>query len=292
MNYLSLFLGGHIMRDYPKVIEIQFHNKCNSNCLICPYKDMNYSYEDMDDELFEKFLEEIDEEKLERIIPYLNNEPFLNPNFLKRVKKIRDKYKNLEIEISSNVSVIKEKDVEEMKNLNITELRLSVFGYEKETYHKMMPGLNYEKTFDKLHMISDLMKGTNTIISIVMIDNGEISEKEFINMQTLCNDLGFHFERWVFLDRSSNVSYKSNNIFNPDVCTCEQNRPIERMHILSDGRVIFCCQDWGHTLVVGNIKDNTIQEVWNGETYKKARESLYNTDKDSPKICKKCKLGH
>lgn len=280
------------MRDYPRVIEVQFHNKCNSNCLICPYKDMNYKYEDMSDELFNKLLSEIDESKLERIIPYLNNEPFLSNSFLERVKKIRQRFNDVEIEISSNVSMINDRDLFELKNLNITELRLSVFGYNMETYHKMMPGLNYEKTFSKLNLISGILKDTNIIISIVMIDNGEIEEKEFENMRDLCDKLGFNFERWGFLDRSDNVTYKSNNIYNSNVCTCEQNRPIERMHILSDGRVIFCCQDWGHSIVVGNIKENTISEIWNSEKYNEVRKSLYNKELDSPEICKKCKLGH
>ncbi len=280
------------MLDYPKVIEVQFHNKCNSNCLICPYKDMNYNYEKMSKELFEKFLSEIDENKLKRIIPYLNNEPFLSTDFINMVKMIRNKFKKIEIEISSNVSMIKEIDIVEMSKLNITELRLSVFGYEKSTYNKMMPCLNYEKTFEKLQMISSVMKDSNTIISIVMIDNGEINEQEFIDMKCLCNKLGFKFERWGFLDRSDNVTYKSNNIYNENVSSCEQNRPLERMHILSDGRVIFCCQDWSHSLVVGNISYNTISEVWNSETFINARKSLYDKEKDSPMICKKCKLGH
>lgn len=280
------------MLDYPKVIEIQFHNKCNSNCLICPYKDMNYSYEKMTEELFEKFLSEIDESKVKRIIPYLNNEPFLDKDFISKVKKIRNKYKNLEIEISSNVSMIKENDIIELKNLNITELRLSVFGYNKDTYNKMMPCLNYEKTFEKLKMISALMQNSNTIISIVMIDNGEIDENEFLNMGKLCSELGFKFERWGFLDRSDNVTYKSNNVYNENVSYCEQNRPLERMHILSDGRVIFCCQDWSHSIVVGNIKYNTITEIWNSDIYNNVRISLYDKEKNSPMICKKCKLGH
>ena len=280
------------MLDYPKVIEVQFHNKCNSNCLICPYKDMNYSYKNMSDELFEKLLNEIDETKLKRIIPYLNNEPFLDINFMNKIKRIRSKFKKIEIEISSNVSMIKEEDIIEMGKLNITELRLSVFGYEKETYNRMMPCLNYEKTFKKLKMIGTRMKHSNTIISIVMIDNGEINEQEFINMENMCNELGFKFERWGFLDRSDNVAYKSNNIYNEGVSYCEQNRPLERMHILSDGRVIFCCQDWSHSLVVGNINNNTIGEVWNSEIYNNARNSLYDKEKDSPMICKKCKLGH
>ncbi len=280
------------MSDYPKVIEVQFHNKCNSNCLICPYKDMDYSYESMTDELFEKLLDEIDESKLKRIIPYLNNEPFLDKRFIDKVKKIRNKFNKVEIEISSNVSMIKEEDIIEMCKLNITELRLSVFGFEKETYNRMMPCLNYEKTFEKLKMISNKMKNSDTIISIVMIDNGEINEQEFINMENMCNELGFKFERWGFLDRSNNVTYKSNNIYNENVYYCEQNRPLERMHILSDGRVIFCCQDWSHSLVVGNINTNTISEVWNSDIYNNARNSLYDKEKDSPMICKKCKLGH
>lgn len=280
------------MSDYPKVIEIQFHNKCNSNCLICPYKDMNYSYKKMTNELFEKFLNEIDESKLKKIIPYLNNEPFLDVEFINKVKRIRNKFKKLEIEISSNVSMIREEDIIEMSHLDITELRLSVFGYKKDTYNRIMPYLNYEKTFEELKKISNIMSKSNTIISIVMIDNGEIDEQEFIDMKKMCNELGFNFERWGFLDRSDNVTYKSNNVYNEDVSYCEQNRPLERMHILSDGRVIFCCQDWAHSLVVGNINDNTISEVWNSSIYNDARDSLYIKEKDSPLICKKCKLGH
>ena len=46
------------MRDYPKVIEVQFHNLCNANCSICPYKSMNYAPNQMSDELFDKFIED------------------------------------------------------------------------------------------------------------------------------------------------------------------------------------------------------------------------------------------
>lgn len=280
------------MNDYPKVIEIQFHNKCNSNCLICPYKDMNYNYDNMSNELFLKFLNEIDEKRLVRLIPYLNNEPFLDANFLDKLEIIRERFKKIEIEISSNVSVIKEVDLKRLVKLDITELRLSVFGYTENTYRKMMPGLNHDITFEKLKIISKYMKNTKTIVSVVMIDNDEIPEIEFKQMKDLCKKLHFNFERWGFLDRSNNVKYKSNNVFNKNVCTCEQNRPIERMHILSDGRVIFCCQDWSHSLVVGNIKNNTIDEIWNSDIYNDVREALYDKSKTSPMICQKCKLGH
>ena len=76
------------MNNFPKVIEIQFHNICNSNCSICPYADMGYKAEKMSDELYDKFVSELDESKLTRIIPYLNNEPFLDKDYVRKVRAI------------------------------------------------------------------------------------------------------------------------------------------------------------------------------------------------------------
>ena len=280
------------MRDYPKVIEVQFHNRCNSNCLICPYKDMNYSPEIMDEYLFDKLISEIDEEKLVRLIPYLNNEPFLDRNFVNKIKKIREKYKKLEIEISTNASVINKEIISDLSKLNITELRISVFGFANDTYKRMMPNLNQDKVFNNLAIISEIFTETNTKVSIVMIDDGSIDEKEFIEMKELCENYKFSFERWGYLDRGDNVSYKSNDINNPKVSSCEQNRPLERMHILANGDIILCCQDWKHTIILGNIKSQTIKEIWNSDLYNNVRDSLYNKEKISPELCQKCKLGH
>ena len=276
---------------FPKIIEIQFHNICNSNCLICPYKDMKYIPSFMEEELFNKFLNEIEGKNIKRIIPYLNNEPFIQNDYIERVIKIKDRCPNTEIEISTNVSMLNEDKIKSLSKIGLTELRLSVFGYSDELYRKMMPGLNKEVVFENLRLISKEFKNINTIVSIVMIDDGTISEDEFINMKELANKLNFKFERWGFLDRCKNVSYKDNGIYKQVVCGCEQNRPIERMHILSNGDVIVCCQDWKHSNIMGNIRKDTIQNIWNSDKYNLFRTNLYKKEKETPELCKKCKLA-
>ena len=277
--------------DFPKIIEIQFHNRCNSNCLICPYKDMNYKSEFMDEELFDKFLSELKGQDLKRIIPYLNNEPFIQNDYIERVIKIKDICPNAEIEISTNVSMLNEYKIKQLSEIGLTELRLSVFGYSDSIYKKMMPGLNKETVFKNLEIISREFINSNTVVSIVMIDDGTIPEDEFINMKKLADSLNFKLERWGFLDRCKNVTYKDNGIFNSTTCGCEQNRPLERMHILSNGDVIVCCQDWSHTTIMGNIKENTIHDIWCSEKYDQFRKSLYNAECETPELCKKCKLA-
>lgn len=276
---------------FPKVIEIQFQNICNSNCLICPYKDMKYKHQVMSEELFNKFINEIEDGKLTRIIPYLNNEPFVQEDYITKVKKIREKCPTVEIEISTNVSMLNREKIKELLELNLTELRLSVFGYTQNTYKRMMPNLNKDVVFNNLQIISEEFSNSNTIISIVMIDDGMIPEEEFENMKLLAENLGFKLERWGFLDRCKNVSYKDNGFYNEKICGCEQNRPMERMHILSNGDVIVCCQDWSHSNIMGNIGEDTIENIWCSDIYNKFRKDLYKKQLGAPELCKKCKLA-
>ena len=279
------------MKNYPEVIEIQFTNICNANCIICPYRSMNYKKEVMKDELFEKFIEDIKGKPLKRIIPYFNNEPFLDNTFISKLKRVREANPEAEVEISTNVVFFTEDKMREVLPLDITDIRLSVFGYERETYQKMMPTADYDTTFKHLRLISEIFKGSKTTISIIMIDNGEIDEQEFVNMENLAKELGFEFCRWGFLDRAGNVEKYSNDFYQENVIGCEQNRPTERMHILCNGQVVLCCQDWAASCICGDISKNTIAEVWNSAQYQEFRDCLFDKNKLAPEICRNCKLA-
>lgn len=276
----------------PQIIEVQFCNLCNSYCSICPYKDMEYKPQYMSESLFLKLINDLKRLDIKRLIPYLNNEPFIDKNYIKQLKILRQNCPNVEIEISTNASLLTDDIMHELKNLNITELRLSVFGYYKNTYNKFMPNLTKSVVFNNLHKLSKIFKNTKTKVSIVMIDNGKIKEIEFQKMKDFAASLNFEFNRWGFLDRAKNVKGKTNNFYNDKVNFCEQIRPLERMHILANGDVIFCCQDWKHQYVVGNLNNNSITEIWNSKKYSTLREHLYNKNLQAPELCCNCKLAH
>ena len=62
---------------FPKIIEIQTMSFCNANCIVCPYRSLNIEKTRMPDNLLNKLLDEIivHQNEIERVIPYLNNEP-------------------------------------------------------------------------------------------------------------------------------------------------------------------------------------------------------------------------
>jgi radical SAM protein with 4Fe4S-binding SPASM domain len=56
-------------------------------------------------------------------------------------------------------------------------------------------------------------------------------------------------------------------------------------HTWPDGKVFACCT-WDTSEVMGNINDNTLEEIWNSDKYKKLRLDMLS---DTPiKSCDRC----
>jgi MoaA/NifB/PqqE/SkfB family radical SAM enzyme len=59
------------------------------------------------------------------------------------------------------------------------------------------------------------------------------------------------------------------------------------MVICSDGTVTPCPQDFWASLNMGNAREHTLREIWNGAAYRELRRSYRGDDALRP-ICAKC----
>ncbi len=57
------------------------------------------------------------------------------------------------------------------------------------------------------------------------------------------------------------------------------------MKINPDGKVFPCCRG-PEELVMGNTNEQTVEEIWNGETYVKFRQQMFSGD--YPEVCRTC----
>jgi radical SAM protein with 4Fe4S-binding SPASM domain len=55
-----------------------------------------------------------------------------------------------------------------------------------------------------------------------------------------------------------------------------------------DGTVSACCADQDHMMVVGNIKDNTIREIWKGKKMNDYRRMILEGRYCEVSICDDC----
>ncbi|MEA3272596.1 MAG: SPASM domain-containing protein [Patescibacteria group bacterium] len=280
---------------FPKALEIQTASYCNGMCAICPYRDIkdSKSHGVMSKDLFKKIIDQIKNPWGIKIIPYLNNEPFLDPYFIDRLKYINKKCPEAEIEISTNLSMLNEEMQNKMLGINIRDLRMSIFGFTEKTHKKAMPGILWKNVKQNLDLLVSNKKLRNSIgqLSIVMIDYPRISQKDIEIAKKFCEKNCIKFELWGFLDRSNNVKKYKNNIYKKQTAGCQQNRPLDRIHITYSGKVILCCMDWKSDYILGDLNKQTIQRVWDSTKYRKIRKRIYLKNEKSIALCKKCKLA-
>ena len=65
------------------------------------------------------------------------------------------------------------------------------------------------------------------------------------------------------------------------------NRPFDRIYIGYDGSAVLCCSDWRFEEILGNVKDQSLMDVWTGERVRAIREKLLNDDR-SGMLCEYC----
>ena len=60
--------------------------------------------------------------------------------------------------------------------------------------------------------------------------------------------------------------------------------------INSDGEVTVCCADWKRKLVVGDLKEQSLYQIWNGEKLRKFWIDMLQGNKNEYEMCRKCLL--
>lgn len=64
---------------------------------------------------------------------------------------------------------------------------------------------------------------------------------------------------------------------------------VDRMTIRADGNVVLCCNDYRKEVILGNVKETSLREIWNEPEYRKLRRRIWFGRYELP-ICKRC--GH
>lgn len=89
------------------------------------------------------------------------------------------------------------------------------------------------------------------------------------------------------------VNHAGNNKGKPQMAeplkkTCTM--PFRELSITWNGNINLCCQDWKHELVIENVGQKTIEEIWHSERFEAGRAMLQNKNREM-KPCNKCDIG-
>ena len=119
-------------------------------------------------------------------------------------------------------------------------------------------------------------------------------------IEAFWNRLGVPLSKWRVNSRAQLVDLSVLGEVSPDPTPyrdgrheppyrCRFRRDTEWMHILSDGRVTLCCMDYRQSVIVGDASKESLDAIWTGEAYRRARAKVRGDLPTSPDfICGRC----
>ena len=250
----------------PPSLQIEPTNWCNAHCLSCPTWNTPRAKGYMDFGLFTKIIDEAAQIGVKRIRLFLHGEPLIHPKIIEMIAYVKSK--GLPLNISTNGIRMDHEKIQDILGAGVNfgdYFTFSIMGYSKDVHEHVMKGVKHEKV---LANIIDFRQSRDEKRL-----NGPIIQTIFFSMPENIAEESAYLNYWrgkvdhVKLGGPISESFaefnQPNQTVKPRAQTCIELW--ERMTIYWDGRVPLCCEDVNGDWILGDLKTQSIQEVWHSE---------------------------
>jgi radical SAM protein with 4Fe4S-binding SPASM domain len=277
----------------PLYLDVEPTNCCNFNCSFCVGKQqMKRPKGYMDFNLFKEICIQAYNIGVKGIRFLRWGEPLLHPNILEMVKLAKE-YGML-THITTNGSKLDNNMIVNL-NMYLDSIIISMQGTNEREY-KTFRGNNYEKILKNIEHYKELRDSCNDetyiIISTTITDESKEEIKAFKDRMLLYADdvsIGYTwFKRLENKEPVKDLIERAKKL--PHYFKCQE--VMVKLSIDWDGTVSPCCLDYDQQLTVGNIKNNTLMELWESEQTKAIRTLLTNKRQDIFTLCRTCELNY
>ncbi len=295
-NFVSYLRRKTISGGYPEIYNIEATNCCPMNCIMCPRQFMKRDLGHMDQKLFEKIIDQL-KGFTDTLALHHFGESLICPNIDKMIKYASKK--GIRTTLSVNAVILNPNIAKKIMDAGLSYLHISLDGVDDEMYKKIRgDAADYQKALKNVMKVLEYKKknNKNTYITVGMI-NMKLTQDKVDKFKKQWERTGAdevqikEFTTWEgssekIINLAEKKQYSSQyNLKNSYPCI----RPWHRMSILWDGRVVPCCFDYDGKFVLGDLKKQTLKEIWNGKKMIELRKQHIKCDFKNNNLCRNCK---
>lgn len=285
--------------EYPLHLNFELNFGCNLKCDFClhsiPLKDWNYQPDPSQKISLGKYKEIMDqgaENNLYSVEFNGINEPLLKKDICDYIKYIHEK--NIPLSsLHTNALSLTEKMSSDLIDSGLKLIIFSVDALKPETYNDLRINSDYDIVSKNINNFLDIRKERCSTFPLVQMS----FSKNKLNYM----ELPEYIEHWQDKVDFVSVSSFSNAFIGGEKEMYAENKyrfesydigecfePYQRLLIRNDGKVHLCCSFFGGENVVGDIYEDSVMDIWNGEKLRKER-TLVNSKEGGSQTCKKCR---
>lgn len=261
----------YIIENAPIHLDIETSSICNLRCPMCMVTvELEKGSESrlkkglMDWDLYTKIVDEAAEIGVSSIKLNWRGEPTMHPRLADMVRYAKEK-NILDVMFNTNAVRLDEKLSKELIEAGLDEIFFSVDSIDPEKYEKIRIGAKYEDVIANIKRFSAINEEAGHPVytraqKVLMNDTDQENEEYVIFFSKYVDQVAF-LDCIPFGERGYGKEVKREGKF---PFTCAQLW--QRLLITWDGKCHICCTDIvDDGLVVGNIAESSIRDVWNSE---------------------------
>lgn len=295
-----------VSESTPWIYDIELTNRCPMKCVMCPRTEhMSRGLGDMDQVLYRRIIDELIEitpqQRLSKKKLRLHHfgESLVHPEFAPMIRYASER--GIKISLSINPLMLKEKIADELLGSGIDEVLISLDGHDNASFEKIrgVPDA-YEDSVIRLEKFVEkkVERGLDMTIKVSMIDfglNRNSIEKVSDRWRNLAGVDDYRQKVFLKWDGAADTVNELADETTDEAADekidergdCEE--PWKQVAVLWDGRVVPCCFDYDGKYLLGDLRDSTLMEVWNGEPMQELRRAFIARQVEN-ELCRSCEF--
>lgn len=294
-------------KGMPISISFEPTTSCNLRCPECPSGLRSFTRPTgmLEAELFKNTIDQI-YKSLSYLIFYFQGEPYLHKEFIHLVNYASKK--GIYTATSTNAHFLDDENARKTVESGLDRLIISLDGTTQDTYQQYRIGGDIEKVLAGARNIEKWKKKLKsktpyTVFQFLVV---QPNEHQIESAKQLAKEIGV-----------DNIGFKTAQIYDyqngsPLIPTIDYYSRYEKLNngkfgiknklldhcwkmwhscvITWDGLVVPCCFDKDAEYVMGDLKKQTFEQIWNGSQYLDFRKSLLKS-RSEIEMCKNCSEG-
>lgn len=277
--------------DFAHTLTLEFVNRCNLSCSMCYIANHSFSKSSLSLESVKNLIDEIAVKGKTGLLLGVGSEGLL----FKEVRETISYAKEagiMDIILMTNGTLLTQELSEFLVQQEVSRVCISIDAATSETYEKVRGKDQLQKVEKNVRTLVETREKNGKLLPIVrlsfcVLDENKIEQTAFRDKwRGIVDYIDFQkVNDFSYVGKEDEVVLQSNNDSPNQKPFC--SKPFGYLNVWSNGDISPCCTFYGKSLNFGNIKKDTLADVYNGDKLSDLRDQFLGK-KELNQVCKVC----
>jgi len=273
-----------------KYIQIETTTTCNQRCYFCPVSTGKRPKKTMSLEMLQKILENLQpySHQIEKIYTNGFNEPTFDKTLVEKMQ-ILHRY-HYKVQLNTNGSGLTPNLLHKLLDTGLKDFCINLSSTNQDYYQLTRKSQDLENILTHLHYLLKI-KEQPLVVQILIL--GNLDKQHAENIQNIMQAFSYSNAQLIVcpaVDFAGLPNYTKLQIKPYELLEgCFAKRDLEWLHFTPSGQAILCCQDYQENYIVGNILQESAQQLYSNKQFAQFRRWI-SGEEIAPKnfICRTC----